>query len=88
MANHYFGGVSGSEVRAQWRAEWGHGHHPPHGRHHHQLPFQPHWIGMFAANYELYDKDIANSPIVQHRWRALRGLRHRLYLVTRIGWRS
>ena len=28
--------------------------------------FSPHWVGMFAANYELYDKDIADSPLVQH----------------------
>lgn len=36
------------------------------GRHHYQLPLQPHWVGMIAANYERYDDDIANSPIVQH----------------------
>jgi outer membrane protein len=28
--------------------------------------FTPNWIGMFAMNYEWYDNDIKNSPIVQH----------------------
>lgn len=66
MANYYFGGVSGSEARAQ-RAEWDTGTTlSPMAAIITSYRFSPHWIGMFAANYERYDKDIANSPIVQH----------------------
>ena len=66
MTNYYFGGVSGNEARAQ-RPEWDTGTTlSPMVAIITSYRFSPHWIGMFAANYERYDDDIANSPIVQH----------------------
>lgn len=66
MANYYFGGVSSSEANAD-RKTWDTGTtFSPMAAVITSYRFSPHWVGMFAANYELYDKDIANSPIVQH----------------------
>lgn len=67
MANYYFGGVSGGEASAQ-RPEWDTGTtFSPMAALITSYRFSPHWIGMFAANYELYDNDVENSPIVQHQ---------------------
>ncbi|HKM95091.1 MAG TPA: MipA/OmpV family protein [Buttiauxella sp.] len=66
MANYYFGGVSQSEATAS-RPEWDTGTtYSPMAAVITTYRFNPNWVGMFAANYELYDKDIADSPIVQH----------------------
>jgi MipA family protein len=66
MANYYFGGVSSSEATPQ-REAWDTGTtFSPMAAVITSYRFSPHWVGMFAANYELYDKDIADSPIVQH----------------------
>ncbi|AHX61766.1 MltA-interacting protein MipA [Aeromonas media WS] len=66
MANYYFGGVSGGEATGL-RPEWDTGTTlSPMAAIITSYRFSPHWIGMFAANYELYDDDIADSPIVQH----------------------
>ncbi|MFM7967178.1 MipA/OmpV family protein [Aeromonas sp. A-5] len=65
MANYYFGGISGSEATAQ-RPPGIRAPPSPHGGLITSYRFSPNWIGMFAMNYELYDRDIKNSPIVQH----------------------
>lgn len=66
MANYYFGGVSASEATSQ-RPQWDTGTTvSPMAAIITSYRFSPHWVGMFAANYELYDKDIADSPLVQH----------------------
>ncbi|VED48111.1 MltA-interacting protein MipA [Raoultella terrigena] len=66
MANYYFGGVSSAEATDQ-RQQWDTGTTvSPMAAIVTSYRFSPHWVGMFAANYELYDKDIADSPIVQH----------------------
>ncbi|MCE0825440.1 MULTISPECIES: MipA/OmpV family protein [Buttiauxella] len=66
MANYYFGGVSKSEATAQ-RPEWDTGTtFSPMAAVITSYRFSPKWVGMLAANYEFYDKDIADSPIVQH----------------------
>jgi outer membrane protein len=66
MANYYFGGISSGEATPQ-RAAWDTGTTvSPMAAIITSYRFSPNWVGMFAANYELYDKDIADSPIVQH----------------------
>ncbi len=66
MANYYFGGISESEATAQ-RPAWDTGTTlSPMAALITSYRFSPNWIGMFAMNYELYDQDIKNSPIVQH----------------------
>jgi outer membrane protein len=66
MANYYFGGVSSDEATPQRKA-WDTGTtFSPMAAVVTTYRFSPHWMGLFAANYEFYDKDIANSPIVQH----------------------
>ncbi|MCS2154184.1 MipA/OmpV family protein [Scandinavium goeteborgense] len=66
MANYYFGGVSKEEATPQRKA-WDTGTtFSPMAAVVTSYRFSPHWLGLFAANYELYDKDIADSPIVQH----------------------
>lgn len=66
MANYYFGGVSDSEATAQ-RPAWDTGTtFSPMAAVITSYRFNSKWMGMFAANYEFYDKDIADSPIVQH----------------------
>lgn len=66
MANYYFGGVSSSEATAS-RPEWNTGTtlSPMFGLIT-SYRFNKEWIGMIAANYELYDSSIKNSPLVQH----------------------
>ena len=67
MANYYFGGVSRAEATPV-RQAWHNGTTiSPMAALITSYRFSPHWTGMFAANYELYDRDIANSPLVQHR---------------------
>ncbi|WMY76562.1 MipA/OmpV family protein [Buttiauxella selenatireducens] len=66
MANYYFGGVSSAEATPQ-RQAWDTGTtFSPMAAVVTSYRFSPHWMGLFAANYELYDKSIADSPIVQH----------------------
>lgn len=66
MANYYFGGISESEATAQ-RPAWDIGTTlSPMAALITSYRFSPNWIGMFAMNYEWYDRDIKNSPIVQH----------------------
>ncbi|WP_429152008.1 MipA/OmpV family protein [Aeromonas hydrophila] len=66
MANYYFGGIAESEATAQ-RPAWDTGSTlSPMAALITSYRFSPNWIGMFAMNYELYDRDIKNSPIVQH----------------------
>ena len=66
MANYYFGGVSKSEATPE-RSEWDTGTtFSPMAAVITSYRFNSKWLGMFAANYEFYDKDIADSPIVQH----------------------
>ncbi|MGL4845513.1 MAG: MipA/OmpV family protein [Aeromonas veronii] len=66
MANYYFGGISESEATAQ-RPAWDTGTTlSPMAALITSYRFSPNWIGMFAMNYEWYDRDIKNSPIVQH----------------------
>ena len=66
LANYYFGGVSSSEALPD-RQEWDTGTTlSPMASVVTSYRFSQHWTGMFAANYEYYDKGIANSPIVQH----------------------
>lgn len=67
MANYYFGGVSSDEATPQRKA-WDTGTtFSPMAAVVTSYRFSPHWMGLFAANYELYDNDIADSPIVQHK---------------------
>lgn len=67
MANYYFGGISESEATAQ-RPAWDTGTtFSPMVGIITSYRFSPQWVGMFAANYEHYDKGIANSPLVQHQ---------------------
>ncbi|MFB2866240.1 MipA/OmpV family protein [Aeromonas sp. MdU4] len=66
MANYYFGGISESEATSQ-RPAWDTGATlSPMAALITSYRFNPNWIGMFAMNYEWYDRDIKNSPIVQH----------------------
>lgn len=66
MANYYLGGVASAEATPQ-RKEWDTGTTlSPMAAVVTSYRFSPNWVGLFAANYELYDKDIADSPIVQH----------------------
>jgi MipA family protein len=66
MANYYFGGVSDDEV-APGRPQWNTGTTlSPMASIIGSYRFSPHWIGGFGVNYELYDNDIADSPLVQH----------------------
>ncbi|MGL5589940.1 MAG: MipA/OmpV family protein, partial [Aeromonas veronii] len=66
MANYYFGGISESEATAQ-RPAWDTGTTlSPMAALITSYRFSPNWIGMFAMNYEWYDRDIKNSSIVQH----------------------
>lgn len=66
LANYYFGGVSAQEATAE-RPEWDTGTtFSPMAAVVTSYRFNEKWVGLFAANYERYDKDIANSPIVQH----------------------
>lgn len=76
MANYYFGGVSSDEATPQ-RKQWNTGTtFSPMAAVITSYRFSPHWVGMFAANYELYDNDIADSPIVQHQgeWYVITGI--------------
>lgn len=76
MANYYFGGVSSSEATPQ-RKEWDTGTtFSPMAAVITSYRFSPNWVGLFAANYEFYDKDIADSPIVQHNgeWYVIAGV--------------
>ncbi|MDM5129773.1 MipA/OmpV family protein [Aeromonas piscicola] len=67
LANYYFGGVSESEATAQ-RPAWDTGATlSPMMAIVTSYRFTPNWIGMFAANYERYDEEVANSPLVQHQ---------------------
>ncbi|MCT4706568.1 MipA/OmpV family protein [Enterobacteriaceae bacterium H11S18] len=66
MANYYFGGVSSGEATAQ-RKEWDTGTtFSPMTAIITSYRFNDKWMAMFAANYEFYDKSIADSPLVQH----------------------
>lgn len=66
MANYYFGGVSSGEATVL-RPTWDTGTTAsPMVALITSYRFSEKWIGMFAANYELYDNDIADSPLVQH----------------------
>ncbi|MEL4013703.1 MipA/OmpV family protein [Dryocola clanedunensis] len=66
MANYYFGGVSASEATPQ-RKEWDTGTtFSPMTAIITSYRFTDRWMGLFAANYEFYDKSIADSPLVQH----------------------
>jgi len=66
MANYYFGGISKNEATAS-RPAWDTGTtFSPMTALITSYRFSSKWVGMFAANYEFYDKDIADSPIVQH----------------------
>lgn len=66
MANYYFGGISASEATPE-RPQWDTGTTvSPMVAIITSYRFSPHWVGMVAANYERYDDDIADSPIVQH----------------------
>ncbi|MFI3014263.1 MipA/OmpV family protein [Klebsiella aerogenes] len=76
MANYYFGGVSSSEA-SPGRKAWDTGTTvSPMAAVIASYRFSAHWVGMFAANYELYDNDIADSPIVQHQgeWYTITGV--------------
>lgn len=76
MANYYFGGVSDAEATPQRKA-WDTGTtFSPMAAVITSYRFSPHWVGMFAANYEFYDKDIADSPVVQHdgEWYVIAGV--------------
>lgn len=66
LANYYFGGVSASESSSD-RNSWDTGTTiSPMASVVTSYRFSSHWMGMFAANYEYYDKGIADSPLVQH----------------------
>ncbi|MDP0758276.1 MipA/OmpV family protein, partial [Klebsiella pneumoniae] len=66
MANYYFGGVAAGEATPE-RPQWDTGTTvSPMVAVITSYRFSPHWVAMVAANYERYDDDIADSPIVQH----------------------
>ncbi|MFM4944003.1 MipA/OmpV family protein [Aeromonas bivalvium] len=66
LANYYFGGVSDDEV-APGREQWNTGTTlSPMASIIGSYRFSPHWIGGFGINYERYDDDVADSPLVQH----------------------
>ncbi|WP_373976155.1 MipA/OmpV family protein [Chitinibacter sp. SCUT-21] len=74
MANYYFGGVSASEATAT-RAAWDTGTTvSPMTALITSYRFNKNWIGMAAVNYEFYDSDIKNSPLVQHSGEFYAGL--------------
>ncbi|MDI9221542.1 MipA/OmpV family protein [Pantoea sp. EA-12] len=76
LANYYFGGVSSSESSPE-RAAWNAGTTlSPMASVVTSYRFNQHWIGLIAANYEYYDKGIANSPLVQHNgeWLFITGI--------------
>ncbi|MGU3522769.1 MipA/OmpV family protein [Enterobacteriaceae bacterium C23F] len=78
MANYYFGGVSSAEATPQRKA-WDTGTtFSPMAAVITTYRFSQHWMGLFAANYELYDKDIADSPVVQHKGE--------FYVITGVGY--
>ncbi len=67
LANYYFGGVSQDEARAD-RPAWNTGTTlSPMVSLIGSYRFSANWIGGFGINYERYDDDIADSPIVQHQ---------------------
>ncbi|MFQ2366527.1 MipA/OmpV family protein [Aeromonas enteropelogenes] len=67
LANYYFGGVSQEEARAG-RQAWNTGTTlSPMVSVIGSYRFNANWIGGFGVNYERYDDDIADSPIVQHK---------------------
>ncbi|WP_297571736.1 MipA/OmpV family protein [uncultured Deefgea sp.] len=74
MANYYFGGVSAQEASSS-RPSWDTGSTvSPMLAIISSYRINKSWIGMAAVNYELYDKNIQNSPIVQHRGELYAGL--------------
>ncbi|MCT4703945.1 MipA/OmpV family protein [Dryocola boscaweniae] len=67
LANYYFGGVSANEATPR-RQQWDTGTtYSPMAAVITSYRWSSRWVSMVAANYELYDKDIADSPLVQHR---------------------
>ena len=67
LANYYFGGVSQDEARAD-RPAWNTGTTlSPMVSLIGSYRFSANWIGGFGINYERYNDDIADSPIVQHQ---------------------
>lgn len=74
LANYYFGGVSQEEARAG-RPAWNTGTTlSPMVSLIGSYRFSANWIGGFGVNYERYDDDIAQSPIVQHRGELYAGM--------------
>jgi Outer membrane protein V len=76
MANYYFGGVSADEATPQ-RQQWNTGTtFSPMAAVVTSYRISQHWVASVSANYEFYDKDIADSPIVQHQgeWYAIAGV--------------
>lgn len=67
LANYYFGGIGADEV-APGRPQWNTGTTlSPMASIIGSYRFSPNWIGGFGLNYERYDDDIADSPLVQHQ---------------------
>ncbi len=78
MANYYFGGVSASEAMVG-RPEWNTGTTvSPMFSLLSSYRFNKNWLGLAAVSYELYDKGIKNSPLVQHSGE--------LYVITGLGY--
>ena len=76
MANYYFGGVSSSEATPE-RQQWNTGTtFSPMAAVISSYRISKHWVGSVSGSYEWYDKDIANSPIVQHNgeWYVIAGV--------------
>ena len=74
LANYYFGGVSQDEARAD-RPTWNTGTTlSPMVSLIGSYRFNANWIGGFGINYERYDGDIADSPLVQHQGELYAGM--------------